>query len=257
MPEQERLNKRADDLTDRGLDENDCPRLRELIDAGVSLLFSGFSGARRRAVAADPAFEGTGMDDDNTIWFFYEQDGYGSYWVHSSTALRNTRLDDPLLLSRTIVHFRKKQWLTHRVFRDHVPGFEKARLMDVHPHTARARHQSKEPAGFTESDIPWDHIAKGESYSDSVARVMGHYDKGASTDGWQFPYRSLIPKSLEGILVTGKPACRWLHLHATHAAVAQAAGVAAALAAKDNLPLRKLDPSDIRSRLEQQGAIVF
>ena len=74
---------------------------------------------------------------------------------------------------------------------------------------------------------------------------------------WQLPYRSLIPKGLEGVLITGKPACRFLHFHATHAAVGQAAGVVAALAARERVPLRKLAVRGVQEELARQGAVVF
>lgn len=153
---------------------------------------------------------------------------------------------------------RQRQWLTHKLFREYVPGFERAHLVDIHPHIATALLRSKTPGGFTEYDIPWEHIENnGELYYDSIARVMGHPDAGQSPSGFQVPLRSLIPKGLEGLLVTGKPACRFLHYHATNAAIGQAAGVVAAVAASDTVPLRKLSVAKVQGELKRQGAVVF
>jgi len=161
-------------------------------------------------------------------------------------------------LSKTIAETRKQQWLTHRLFREYVPGFERAHLMDVHPHIALALLISQEPGEFTEYDVPWKHVEDGGNlYEDAIARVMGHPDKGQSPHGFQVPYRSLIPKGLEGLLVIGKPACRFFHYHGTNAALGQAAGVAAAVAAKDGVPLRELDVHKVQEELERQGAVVF
>jgi hypothetical protein len=130
--------------------------------------------------------------------------------------------------------------------------------MDVHPHIARALLRSQEPGEFTEYDIPWEHIERdGGLYEDSIARVMGHPDAGQAPEGFQVPYRSLIPRGLEGLLVTGKPACRFLHYHGTNAAIGQAAGVAAAVAAKDRTPLRALSVKEVQEELRRQGAVVF
>jgi hypothetical protein len=130
--------------------------------------------------------------------------------------------------------------------------------MDVHPHIARALMISREPGGFTEHDVPWETIEKGGNvYEDSVARIMGHPDKGQAGNGFQLPYRSLLPKGIEGLLVTGKPACRFIHYHGTCAAVGQAAGVAAAVAVQHGVSLRALPVSQVQAELQRQGAVVF
>jgi hypothetical protein len=199
----------------------------------------------------------TGRTDERILTFYYDRDGCGDYWIHSRKS-RFSRLDDPLRLSEMISEYRKNQWLTHRLFREYVPGFEKAHLMDVHPHIARALLQSKEPGGFTEFDVPRENIeSDGDRYEDSVARVIGHPGKGQADEGYQIPYRSLIPEGLEGLLVTGKPVCRMLHIHGTNAAVGQAAGVAAAVAAKSGLPLRELSVAEVQRELAKLGAVVF
>jgi len=240
-----------------GVKSNAAEFLEELISKDMALLMRGFTKARQRALADDAAYEITGRGDPPEFMFFYDRDGCGTYWIHSSE-WRNTRLDDPLHLSQTIAEMRQRQWLTHKLFREYVPGFERAHLVDIHPHIATALLRSNTSGGFTEHDIPWEHIEKnGELYHDSIARVMGHPDAGQSPSGFQVPLRSLIPKGLEGLLVTGKPACRFLHYHATNAAIGQAAGVAAAIAASDTVPLRKLSAAKVQGELKRQGAVVF
>ena len=246
-----------DEVSLRGIPSNDTALAKELVDKGTALLMDGFRKARARAVAQDPAYEITGRGDPPFFTFFYDRDGCGTHWVHSKE-WADTRLDDPAHLSRTIAEMRKRQWLTHKLFRDYVPGFEKAQLIDIHPHIARALHVSREPGGFTEYDIPWEHVEKnGQIYEDSIVRVMGHPDAGQAPGGFQVPYRSLIPKGLEGLLVIGKPACPFFHYHGTNAALGQAAGVAAAVAAKEGGPLRELPVSKVQKELERQGAVVF
>jgi hypothetical protein len=247
----------SDDVEVRGPTSNDPQFLRKLVEQDMPLLMSGFTSARRRAIADNPVYEITGRGDPPFFVFFYDRDGCGTYWVHAQK-WAEVRLDDPLTLSRTIAELRKRQWLTHKLFREYVPGFERAHLMDIQPHIARALHVSKEPGDFTEYDIPWEHIqSNGRVYADSIARVMGHPDAGQAAEGFEVPYRSLIPKGLEGLLVTGKPACRFLHYHGTNAALGQAAGVAAAVAAQNNVPLRELAVLKVQRELERQGAVVF
>ena len=246
-----------DDVDVRGPASNHPEFLTKLVDGDMALLMSGFRAARRRAIADDPAYEITGRGDPPSFVFFYDRDGCGTHWVHSNE-WANSRLDDPRHLSRTIAELRKRQWLTHKLFRQYVPGFEKAHLMDIQPHIARALKASREAGGFTEHDIPWERIEKdGQVYEDSVVRVMGHPDAGQSPSGFQVPYRSFIPKGLEGLLVTGKPACRFFHYHSTNAALGQAAGVAAAVGAKNGTPLRELSVARVQKELLRQGAVVF
>lgn len=245
------------DVVIAGVEEeerSDPQIIAKLLEKGMNLRMDGFNKAWQRAVADDPAYERI----PPRLRFYCERaDGCGSIGI-GALNWKHIRLDDPLELSRMIAEFRKNQWLTHKLFREYVPGFEKAHLMDVQPHIARSLVTSKEPGGFTECDVPWEHIERDDDlHADSIVRVMGHHGVGQATHGWQLPYRSLIPKGLEGLLVTGKPACRFLHIHSTNAAVGQAAGVAAAVAAKEGTPLRQLDVSRVQKELEGQGAVVF
>jgi len=239
-----------------GPNSTDPEYLAAHVARDFGMRFTGFKAIKQRAVADAPAFEAAEGRDPVGFIFQYDRDGCGCYWLCPNS--RDTSLADPLALSRLIVKIRKQQWLTHRLFRDYVPGFEKSHLMDVHPHIARALKISQEPGSITEYDVPWADIRQGgRIYEDSIVRVMGHPCRGQSPTGWQLPYRSLIPKGLEGLLVTGKPACRFLHVHATNAAVGQAVGVAAAVAAKDGVPLRQLDVSKVQAELQKLGAVVF
>ena len=234
----------------------DADALTELVQKGVPLLMRGFAQARQRAIADDPAFEIVGYGDGATT-FFYDRDGCGTYWVHSEGDLNNSSLDDPLDLSQTLSHYRRQQWLTHKLFRDYVPGFERAHLMDVCPHVARSVVQSTDPSDMTECYVPWEHMVEDGVYEDSIARVMGHPDIDKAPQGWQFPYRALVPKALDGLLLTGKPACRKLHYHGTNAAVGHAAGVAAAIAARDGVSPRAVRVPKVQKELARQGAVVF
>jgi hypothetical protein len=231
--------------------------LRELVSKDMALIMRGFGRARDLAISGDPAYSITGHGEPPFLTFFYDGDGCGTYWIRPSEH-RYTQLDDPEHLSNTLCALRRAQWLTHRLFRDFVPGFEHAHLVDIYPHIARALIRSHEPSGFTEFDIPKEHIVNdGELYEDSIARVMGHPDAGQSPSGFQVPLRSLIPRDLGSLLVTGKPACRFLHYHGTNAAVGHAAGVVAAISAVGDTVLRKLEVGKVQDELVRQGAVIF
>lgn len=251
------LEGHPEDVEVLGVDSGALENLRVLISKDMALLMRGFGKLRERAITDDPAYMATGWGEPPALTFFYDRDGCGTYWIRSDE-WRYTRLDDHLHLSRAISEIRKRQWLTHKLFREYVPGFQRAHLVDIHPHIATALIRSKESGGFTEYDIPSGHIeSDGELYTDSIVRVMGHPDAGQSPSGFQVPLRSLIPKGLEGMLVTGKPACRFLHYHCTNAAVGQAAGVAASVAAAEGVSLREIHIGRVQEELARQGAVVF
>ncbi|MBI3920737.1 MAG: FAD-dependent oxidoreductase [Armatimonadetes bacterium] len=235
--------------------------LEGLVREQVPLLMRGFRLLRDKAIEDDPIYETTGYakpDKGETpfLHFFYDRDGCGTYWIHSNP-VRKQKLENIKALSEGIACYRKQQWLTHKMFRDYVPGFEKAHLMDTHPHIARALNTRGGEGGFTEFDIPWEHCqGGGDYYPDSVARVMGHPNFGQSPRGFQVPLRTLIPMALEGLLVIGKAACPTFHYSGTMATLGQAAGVIAALSALGGTPLRELVVSQVQAELRRQGAVV-
>jgi len=83
---------------------------------------------------------------------------------------------------------------------------------------------------------------------------------GGSTD---IPYRSLVPKNVEGLLVAGKPICTdettYKRFIVSTMVTGQAAGVAAAICAKKGFTPRQLegDLSEVQEVLVKQGAILY
>ncbi len=238
------------------IDTRDAATLLALVARGVPLQFIGFAAVRARAISENSVYEGTGRSESGENVFYYDRDGRGTYWLQTPE-WRHSRLDDPLHMSQAILGLRRRQWLTHEMFRQYVPGFEEARLEDVHPHIARALCISKEPGGFTDYDLTWDDIQHGgPDRDDRLIRVMGHPMQGQPVDGWMLPYAAMLPKGLEGLLVTGKPACRFIHYHGTVGVVGHAAGVAGALAAIGKRTPRQLEARTVRDELRRQGAVV-
>lgn len=76
------------------------------------------------------------------------------------------------------------------------------------------------------------------------------------------PYRALIPKGSQHLLVAGRivssdtDANSALRVQAPCMAEGQAAGCAAAIAAKQNIPVSKVDYEQLVRELKRQGAIV-
>lgn len=80
--------------------------------------------------------------------------------------------------------------------------------------------------------------------------------------GFDVPYRSIIPKSVDGLFLAGRnismEQAPWQSARsmAPNMAIAQAAGTAAAICAKEEIQPRKIDAKRLRYILRDQGAVV-
>lgn len=80
---------------------------------------------------------------------------------------------------------------------------------------------------------------------------------------YDIPYRSLIPKEIDGILLSGRNISGTHRAHASYRvmgvalATGQAAGIAAALCAKENCQPRNLDYHKVQQALKAYGADLF
>jgi succinate dehydrogenase/fumarate reductase flavoprotein subunit len=123
---------------------------------------------------------------------------------------------------------------------------------------------------LTEEDI-----RQGTRFPDSVAvgawpvdihpsngNVGVHPHKESPPVPYEIPFRCLLPQGVEGLLVAGKPISTTHRAHGstrvpgTSLATGQAAGVAAALAARTGSTLRQLEFPAVKQALIAQGAIV-
>ena len=177
-------------------------------------------------------------------------------------------------LSRAVMEARDLIWQSVAFARKHVPGYECSYLCATASNLGV--RESRRISG--EYVLTGDDVLAGRKFADAVARYAcwidihtvapgkhkGHYaSKGlAPGDYYDIPYRSLVPKRVENMLVAGR--C----FSATHEAFAsarmipccmamgQAAGTAAALAVEGNTPPRALDVARLQSALRRQGAMV-
>ncbi len=117
---------------------------------------------------------------------------------------------------------------------------------------------------LTEEDL-----LSGRRFEDVVAQTNYEIDihnptGGASTDergldGYDIPYRCMLPEAVEGLLVAGRSisathvAMSSMRVQATCYALGQAAGVAASLAVEANTPLHRVTIPELHRILERQG----
>ncbi len=112
-------------------------------------------------------------------------------------------------------------------------------------------------------DIPREYVLRGEGAEDEVGRFgfidMSEYEvEHAGSFG--IPYRSLIPKGIDGVLIAGRSMSTDHVVHNATRNVAcclmtgQAAGTAAALAVREGVRPSALDAQLLREVLAENGA---
>jgi ribulose 1,5-bisphosphate synthetase/thiazole synthase len=126
-------------------------------------------------------------------------------------------------------------------FKTNIPGFEKAFLFDVLPQTGTRR--SRLIAG--EYTLTIEDVNEQRSFADKIA-VCGIRGRKESDDTYEIPYRSLIPKRVDDLIISGRCISIDLEAHVFMRdigpcmATGQAAGAAAALAVKQGVRPRAL-----------------
>ncbi len=120
-----------------------------------------------------------------------------------------------------------------------------------------------------------DDIRDGTRFPDSIAlgawpvdihpangKVGVHPHKESPPQPYEIPFRCLIPKQTEGLLVAGKPISTTHRAHGstrvpgTSLATGQAARVAAALAVRQQCSVRELDPAALQTALRAEAVRV-
>ena len=153
-------------------------------------------------------------------------------------------------------------------FREIVPGFSRCTLCDAEPEI-QLRETRRIIGDYT---MVTEDVVEGKFPEDAIA-VGGYFiDIHSSTDSagtWKLlekpygiPYRALIPKSLDNVLVAGRcisgnrEAAASYRVMATCMAMGQAAGTAAALASAAGGRVRDIDTKRLRDRLAEDKAIL-
>jgi len=147
-------------------------------------------------------------------------------------------------LTRVEVESRRQIVAAVKFFKEHIPGFEKAFIIDIAPQIG-VRETRRIIGEYT---LTMEDVVSGRDFNDNVARGI-----------FGIPYRCLIPKKVDGLLVAGRCIST---THEAHGAIrnippcmitGQAAGAAAALSAREKVNPRELDVDLLRETLRRQG----
>jgi hypothetical protein len=175
------------------------------------------------------------------------------------------------------VEARRQAVITLKAARKHLPGFQNAYMtrMGVELRIRETRRI------LCDYQLNWDDANEAKKYPDVIGKsamtmgsrhvatvdTLGLYPSGRANppDGGSFdlPYRILVPRDVENLLVGGKMVsatrdCALRFLPETME-TGQAAGVAAAICAKNGVTPRELenDVAELQNTLEAQGVVLF
>ncbi|WP_261133993.1 FAD-dependent oxidoreductase [Bacillus sp. Marseille-Q3570] len=177
---------------------------------------------------------------------------------------------DPLSLSHATVKLTQKVSKIGDFLKEYVPGFENSYYIPAAFAGVRETRNIEGLYSITDEDVN-----AGRKFEDTIGQVcfpvdIHDPDTGQARfyqigdDGaFDIPYRALVPKNLNNILVAGR--CISVESSYVHGAtrnmapclvMGESAGVAAALAAQQNVAMPDLDIPNLQKVLEEQGVFL-
>lgn len=189
--------------------------------------------------------------------------------VHVITGFTHFDGLDIDLISQSINDGRRMAFVVADVYRKYLPGFENSFIAGT------ADNLGVRTSRYLDGDFVFteDMMQAGVRHPDAVGKMVGwetevrHHGQGAwsvqalRADSFDLPYRCLLPRRVEGLLAgsgrsisTDNP---WLlRCMAQTMVVGQAAGAAAAVAAKAGVTPRAVEVGSVQEELRRQGVPV-
>lgn len=178
-------------------------------------------------------------------------------------------------LTRAQIEGRRQVLEVLRYYRSYIPGFEACRLAAIAP-LLGLRESRRIEGAYT---LTADDVVRARAFEDGIARhnyyVDVHNPAGAGLEGrsaaklrppvgsyYEVPYRCLVPRDREQLLAAGRcisadrEALGSARTTVCCAQMGQAAGLAAAWAVRDGVPVRGIDGKALKLALAKAGAWV-
>lgn len=175
---------------------------------------------------------------------------------------------DPEARTRAELQCREQLPGLLRFLRQQVPGYRDAFVLSTAAYTGvrESRHFDGEYC-LTQEDIQDNRIFDDWCVSRAKYGFGAHNPDGSgkaagnrAVDGcYTIPYRCLLPRGVENLLLAGRCICGTHTAHSSYRvmpicmAIGQAAGTAAALSLASEGTVRQVDPSQLQQRLTAQG----
>jgi hypothetical protein len=186
----------------------------------------------------------------------------------NTTRLINTNAADPFELSNGLVTGYKQVLQLIKFMNKYVPGFENAKLSQIAP--SLGVRETRHFEGIERLTV--ENMYTEKTNENAIALCAYNIDIHSGTSdtidltlvekAFGIPYGCLVPKHIEGLLLSGRTISVDSSVFAATRvmgpciAIGEAAGIAAALSVKTQTPVAKLAVADIREILIKNGAIL-
>lgn len=189
-------------------------------------------------------------------------------WCVNTSRLMGVDSTDNESLTQAEILGRKQADEIFRFIQKYIPGCEKARLLSTASYVGirESRHIQGEyrlaAEDLLEAKVPEDSILLAANSVDVHGRFGPTSNEYVTINGRYYgvPYRSLIPKGVEQLLMAGRcisadsTAAGAVRVMPPCMAMGQAAGIAGAMAVRTGCTVREIDVQRLRSRLKENGA---
>ena len=187
--------------------------------------------------------------------------------VNTSRIMGVDSTDNESLSNAEIVGRQQAQHILH-FLRKYVPGCENARIKSTASYIGirESRHIQGDyrltADDLLDSKVPEDSILLAANSVDVHGRFGPTSNEYVPIKGdyYGVPYRSLLPKGVEQLLIAGRcvsadsTAAGAIRVMPPCMGMGQAAGIAAAMAVKQGITVRKVDAQELRAVLKENGA---
>ena len=191
-------------------------------------------------------------------------------WCVNTSRIMDVDSTDNESLTRAELEGRQQAQQILRFLRKYVPGCENARLKSTASYVGirESRHIQGDyrltAEDLRESKVPEDSILLAANSVDVHGRFGPTSNEYVPIKGdyYGVPYRSLLPKGIEQLLIAGRcvsadsTAAGAIRVMPPCMAMGQAAGTAAALAVKTGETVRRVDVKNLRKVLKENGAFL-
>ncbi|MBM4046090.1 MAG: FAD-dependent oxidoreductase, partial [Planctomycetes bacterium] len=201
-------------------------------------------------------------------WTPTRPDQVGCNFTHVNF-INSTRAED---LTKATLEGRKQAYEAIQVYRKYIPGMEGCYMVST-PNTVGVRESRRIRGEYT---LTRDDVMSQRRFPDSIGYgsffIDIHSVSGPGMDGktwrppkdfrYQIPYRILVPKDVDNLLVAGRcascdhEALGSLRVMPQCGVMGQAAGAASALSLRQAVPPREINVGSLQAELRRQGCIL-
>lgn len=173
---------------------------------------------------------------------------------------------DPLAMGKATVDLMKQVVQVAEFLKEHVPGFRDGSYAPaIYPGVRESRNI------IGQYEISDDDVISGRKFEDGIGQVcfpvdihdpdtgQAHFHDIGGDGAFDIPYRAMLPKGLNNVIVAGRCISATHYAHGATRNMApcmvmgEAAGVAAAMAARKDVAMQDLPVAELRDTLAAQG----